>query len=156
MEELSATEGLALGLSRAFYALARTLRLNKLRDLIAAASLSVEAPLCLLGRSYSCSRYGSEEEVRLEAKQPACCMNSGLMRGKTATSLRRQLPPPAPAPSPARHRLPSCSVLMQALARLLDHFQSILWMSYRRGFKPIPAGGASLGSDVGWGCTLRR
>lgn len=104
MEELSATEGLALGLSRAYYALARTLRLNKLRDLIAAASLSVEAPVCLLGRSYSCSRYGSEEE---------------------------------------------------ALSHLLDHFQSILWMSYRRGFTPIPAGGAGLGSDAGWGCTLR-
>lgn len=61
-----------------------------------------------------------------------------------------------PGLQPAATTSPSYFYASQALARLLDHFQSILWMSYRRGFTPIPAGGANLGSDAGWGCTLRR
>ena len=45
---------------------------------------------------------------------------------------------------------------MQALARMLHHFQSIPWMTYRVGFTPIAVGDVQLRSDAGWGCTLRR
>ncbi|KAI3434857.1 hypothetical protein D9Q98_002911 [Chlorella vulgaris] len=43
----------------------------------------------------------------------------------------------------------------EALARMLHHFQSIPWMSYRSGFTGITVGSAQLHSDAGWGCTLR-
>ncbi|PSC76415.1 cysteine protease atg4b [Micractinium conductrix] len=105
---LSAVDAATLSLSRCWYALARALRLNKLRDLLGSTISGLETPVTLLGRAYACSPGASE------------------------------------------------SVQEEALARLLHHFQSILWMSYRTGFTPIPAGDAVvLRSDAGWGCTLR-
>lgn len=55
---------------------------------------------------------------------------------------------------------PTCSSARlstaQALARMLLHFHSIPWMTYRTGFTPIAVGDVQLRSDAGWGCTLRR
>lgn len=64
--------------------------------------------------------------------------------------------PPAPAPRPLFDRSYSALTLVQALARMLHHFQSIPWMTYRAGFTPIAVGDVQLRSDAGWGCTLRR
>ena len=92
--ELSAVDQLSLGLSRTYYALARALRLTKLRDLLGSSiTLDAEAQLFLLGCGYSCPPNASEaqqEEV------------SSL--GPPAPPQRAQVPlppPPAPAPQPA-------------------------------------------------------
>ena len=65
--ELSAVDQLSLGLSRTYYALARALRLNKLRDLLGSSITLDGEGLFLLGCSYSCPPNASEaqqEEVR--------------------------------------------------------------------------------------------
>ena len=42
------------------------------------------------------------------------------------------------------------------LSRLVHHFHSTLWMTYRTDFPPLPAGDTILlKTDAGWGCTLR-
>jgi hypothetical protein len=107
-EQLSATEELQLGLSKALYGVARVLRLSKLRDLLSAARLGPDATVYLLGRRYCCPPHATEAQQE------------------------------------------------EALARMLLHFHSIPWMTYRTGFTPIAVGDVQLRSDAGWGCTLRR
>lgn len=70
-------------------------------------------------------------------------------------------PPPLLPPGQARWAAASthsvrCFPSAQALARMLLHFHSIPWMTYRTGFTPIAVGDVQLRSDAGWGCTLRR
>ena len=72
--------------------------------------------------------------------------NAGAAANAAADHLLRRLPRLRPPPP----RAP------QALSRLLHHFHSILWMTYRTSFTPIAVGEVQLRSDAGWGCTLRR
>ena len=59
---LSAAEELQLGLSRAFYGVARVLRLTKLRDLLSAARLGPDATVYLLGHRYCCPPHATEAQ----------------------------------------------------------------------------------------------
>lgn len=61
-EQLSATEELQLGLSRALYGVARVLRLGKLRDLLSSALLGPDATVYLLGRRYCCPPHATEAQ----------------------------------------------------------------------------------------------
>lgn len=60
--ELGAGELMSLGLSRTFYALARALRIDRLRSLLSGAALDLEAPVWLLGERYGCAPGAGEAE----------------------------------------------------------------------------------------------
>ena len=63
---LGSLEQLRLGLSYTFYSVSRALRLHRLRDLLAGASLAPDADLWLLGRRYALEGTDGavQEEVR--------------------------------------------------------------------------------------------
>lgn len=67
-DSLSSLEQLKLNMSSLHYSVVRALRLNKLRDLLQGAHLSMDAPVWLLGELYSAEGSGpegsQEEEVR--------------------------------------------------------------------------------------------
>eukprot|EP00887_Chlorella_sp_A99_P003505 scaffold7.g3505.t1 len=122
---LSSLDRLQLSLRAALYQASRTLGLDRLKDWMQGASLTLDAAVWLMGECYS--GHSSADSAEQE----------------------------------------------EALAQLLLHFQSILWMTYREGFTPIPTAGSSadgapaagqggtaaaassLRTDCGWGCTLR-
>ena len=49
----------------------------------------------------------------------------------------------------------SDEAMHEVLSRLIHHFHSTLWMTYRSDFTALPAGETVLRTDAGWGCTLR-
>ena len=65
-EELSTADQLHLGLSRTYYAVARALRVNKLRDLLHSASITLDAVVWLLGRCYSAQQQPGAGEAEQE------------------------------------------------------------------------------------------
>ena len=102
---LSAVDAATLSLSRCWYALARALRLNKLRDLLGSTISGLETPVTLLGRAYACSPGASEsvqEEVRGELQRarqaPTPYQNGGAGAGGLLHP--RPAPPAPPAPAP--------------------------------------------------------
>lgn len=157
-EQLSATEELQLGLSRALYGVARVLRLGKLRDLLSSALLGPDATVYLLGRRYCCPPHATEaqqEEVGasvLSYRTGQAIHATQQHRRLVTASLRRRRRCPVGCRQASAAAFPS----VQALARMLLHFHSIPWMTYRTGFTPIAVGDVQLRSDAGWGCTLRR
>lgn len=163
--ELSTADVLSLGLSRLGYALSRALRLDRLRALLGGASINLdEAAVWLLGRRYSCPPGASEAEQEEVRRGPGRAREHKRVSGRSAR--QPAAGPPAAGATPADHIAlargtcacppPLASSLEQALARLLHHFQSIAWMTYRTAFTPIAVGEVQLRSDAGWGCTLRR
>lgn len=72
--ELSAADQLGLGLSRAFYAVARALRLSKLRDLLG-GTISLDAPVWLLGRRYCCEGSANEAAQEEVGRRCCCCLD---------------------------------------------------------------------------------
>ena len=91
-QELSAVDQLSLGLSRSYYAVAKALRLNKLRDLLGSSiTLDAEGQLFLLGCSYSCPPNASEAQQ--EEVCASRCPADTYLQALPAT-------PPAPALRP--------------------------------------------------------
>ena len=88
-QELSAVDQLSLGLSRTYYAVAKALRLNKLRDLLGSSiTLDAEGQLFLLGCSHSCPPHASEAQQE-EVRASRCPADTYLLA----------LPPTPPAPA---------------------------------------------------------
>jgi hypothetical protein len=172
--ELTAADQLSLGLSRTYYALARALRLNKLRDLLSSAAITLDAAVWLLGRCYSCHSAGAEAQEEVSRGRDRTHNGTDQPAGPSVPPRfqHRRRPPPSSMPGlvplfcnslhaecnyhanpPPLHAFVG---VVQEVARMLHHFQSILWMTYRTAFTPITVGDVHLRSDAGWGCTLRR
>ena len=78
---LSSLEHLRLSVSSLHYSVVRALRLNKLRDLLQGAHLSMDAPVWLLGERYSAAEgSGPEEEEEVREALPRLWGSSGAPR----------------------------------------------------------------------------
>ncbi len=101
------------------------------------------------------------EALRLGAAQAYYSISRALRLDRVAALLARAALRPLDA-SPAallgaRHAAPPGGGEAERAAAelaLLRHLGSLMWMSYRSGFPPLPPP-ACLTSDAGWGCALR-
>lgn len=106
---LSTVDQLRLGLSKTYYSVARALRIRKLRDVLRSAHIAADAAVWLLGDVYGDENEDSlREEVRERMHAVLTIFCSKVNPG-----------------------------ILQALAQLWLHFQSIIWMTYRTQFTPI-------------------
>lgn len=110
---LSAAEELQLGLSRAFYGVARVLRLTKLRDLLSAARLGPDATVYLLGHRYCCPPHATEAQQEEVGPLALSCEVSKRSTNAAASGARHNTAAAAAAgASPVGCRQhPFCSLL---------------------------------------------